>query len=563
MSLRLVVPLLVWCAALQPLLAAPSLRSTDPIVNAAGYTRGIAQGSIFVVIGTELSGLSVVTATSFPLQTVMNGTSIRFAPVVSGSPVDAFMVYTTRNQTAALLPSSTPVGDYNVTVRYNGVSSGPARVTVMQRNLGIFTANSGGYGPAQALNRGEAELNRFAVGQVGRYPTRPAIPGLRIDLYGTGLGADSASDSRGGTSGDQQSAGVRVLIGGQEVPAVYAGRSQGTAGLDQIVFYLPPDAPTGCAVPAQVLFGSGQRSNWFTLTIVPDARDACSHPYLPTSALRKLSEGQPLNVGIFHISRQILHSIREPINGIVDRMTDLFGGTFASYGIAELDLIPGIPALPGNCVAYHRVGTQKELLFGPPAARPMNAGADLFLNSRNFSNLRIPRQARGYSQTVAREVFPPGSAPRASLGPIYLNGYGGTEVMDFAAKSGVTPALDWTNRSTMVEINRSADLTLTWSERGDAIVGAYIIRGGTVGGSSSEPMLDADVCFCAEAADKGSATIPATLLSRFPAGESLLGLQVITSADQGVFSAHLRNGQPIDYGQVIVSHGQGKIVILR
>lgn len=298
---------LVILIALQPVLAVPTLRPTDPVANAASYSREIAPGSIFVVIGAELSGQGTVVATSFPLRPSMNGTSVQFRAVAGGPVIDALMVYTTRNQIAAILPSSAAPGDYNVSVRYNNQTSPAAQVVVIPRNLGIFTANSAGFGPAQALNRGALELNRFARGRLGPYTTGPASPGMRVDLYGTGLGQDLLSDSTGGSSGHQDAAAVRVVVGGRETRAVYAGRSEGTAGLDQIVFFLPDDTPLGCAVDAQVLFANGQRSNTFGLSIASPGDSACQHRYLSGDVLRAVSQGQTVALGVFHLSRQIVY----------------------------------------------------------------------------------------------------------------------------------------------------------------------------------------------------------------------------------------------------------------
>ena len=102
------------------------------------------------------------------------------------------------------------------------------------------------------------------LGKIGDFTTRSARPGERVDLWGTGIGPDLASDT-GGTSGDQTTAAqVRVLVNGTEVTPTYAGRSQGFPGLDQIVFTLPPTTAVNCAVDIQVRAG-GVLSNSVTI----------------------------------------------------------------------------------------------------------------------------------------------------------------------------------------------------------------------------------------------------------------------------------------------------------
>src|SRR5262249_20334544 len=116
------------------------------------------------------------------------------------------------------------------------------------------------------------------VGKIGAFDTRPARLGERVDLWGTGLGADTASDT-GGTSGDQTAAGeIRVIINGVEVTPLYAGRSQGSPGLDQIVFTLPATSPLNCQVDIQVRAG-GVLSN--SVTIATATGDTC-----PTDTIR-------------------------------------------------------------------------------------------------------------------------------------------------------------------------------------------------------------------------------------------------------------------------------------
>src|SRR5262249_21076743 len=100
--------------------------------------------------------------------------------------------------------------------------------------------------------------------------------------WGTGLGADAASDT-GGTSGDQTKTGqIVVLVNGAEVTPLYAGRSQGYPGLDQIVFLLPTNAPFSCTVDVQVRAGS-VFSN--PVTLATSTGDAC-----PTDTIVRINE---------------------------------------------------------------------------------------------------------------------------------------------------------------------------------------------------------------------------------------------------------------------------------
>ncbi len=543
--------------------AAPSLRPINPVLNAASYTPNIAQGSIFVVIGSELSGINTVLATSFPLQSIMNGTTVRFTPLTGAPAVDALMIYTTRNQVAALLPSGAPFGDYNVAVRYGGNATSPARVSVIQRNPGIFTANSAGFGPAQALNRGELELNRYASATLGQYATKPAYPGMRIDLYGTGLGPDSQSDRFGDSGGNLPGLSASLIVGTKSVPVAYAGRSRGTAGLDQVVAVIPDDAPRGCSVPAQVRLSNGQRSNVFTLSIAEPGDQACSHPILQTAQLARLSSGGTLAIGILHLSRQLgLDALERGV--LVDSINDISGGRFARYGLSDISELPGPYAAEGSCTTFRRTGRGKDLLFGPTTLASLDAGPVLLLNGPNVTNLRIQRsQSRTYSGTLSRGNVIPGGAPKTSIGPYTLTGVGGLDVGPFDATTSSIPPLEWLNRNAIRTIDRTAPLTVNWQVSGPATVSVYGISGQQVGGSGDDPVIDGVGFFCSETATAGSITIPTEVLGQLPASNvGLVGIMIYTGRSLGRFNAPLFGGN-LDFGQVILSSAATKYAVYR
>ena len=62
------------------------------VLDAGSYTKNIAQGSIFVVKGTNLSA-SGFTQFSFPLPTSSSGVKITFTPAAGGAGTDAYLVY--------------------------------------------------------------------------------------------------------------------------------------------------------------------------------------------------------------------------------------------------------------------------------------------------------------------------------------------------------------------------------------------------------------------------------------------------------------------------------------
>ncbi len=240
--------------------------SIGGIVNAASYAaspldanskpignNNVAQGSIFVIFGTNMGPANLVQASGLPLGTSLpagSGTSVSVSS--GGQTLNAFMVYSSALQVAAILPSNTPVGAANVTVSYNGQTSAAAAINVVQTQFGLFTQNSQGNGPGIAqVFAGSATPALMGL-------TNPAHPGDTMVVVGTGLGGITGSDDVAPGAVPVGST-VTVTIGGITVPASYAGRAPQFPGEDQINFVVPANVPTGCYVPASVT-ASGQVS---------------------------------------------------------------------------------------------------------------------------------------------------------------------------------------------------------------------------------------------------------------------------------------------------------------
>jgi len=256
-------------------MAQPSITA---VLDGGAYTNDIAQGSVFVVKGTGLSAAGVVTATAPIYPTTLNSARISLTAVTGGAVVTPLMAYTYNvngvNQLAAVLPSNAATGTYDLRVTNGASTSAPFRTNVVSRKPGIVTVSGDGTGPAQATLSGKLILQRTSnLGKLDVFDTRSAHPGERVDLWGTGLGPDLASDT-GGSSGDLTTAAqIRVLVDGIELTPAYAGRSQGYPGLDQIAFTLPATTAVNCAVTIQVRAGTVYSN---AVTIATSSTDACA-----------------------------------------------------------------------------------------------------------------------------------------------------------------------------------------------------------------------------------------------------------------------------------------------
>jgi len=251
----------------------PGAPLISSVANATGYQTKITPGSVFVVFGSNLgpSSISIASTTNYPSS--LAGTSVTLTPSGGGAIITARIYYSLNIQVAGLLPSTIPVGTYEVRVTYNGVTSAPMNVAVVTRSFGIATADSSGSGPAQATNgavNGGISLVRYTSGSVSfgglTWVLGPAHGGDILVLWGTGGGADLANDT-GGSSGDQKAAGnFLVLVGGQQVIPEYAGTSSGYPGLWQVNFRLPLNITPNCSTPVQVS-SAGELSNQATIAV--------------------------------------------------------------------------------------------------------------------------------------------------------------------------------------------------------------------------------------------------------------------------------------------------------
>ena len=561
-----------------PLITPPSPQPPGPvisgipagIVDAASYTPKIAQGSVFVVLGSHFALEEFVNATSFPLPTALNGTSILFTPAAGGSAITPYLIYASSSQIVAILPSATAPGSYNATVTGNGVTSAAVPVTVVPRKFELFTGDSSGSGAAAVQTvdaTGTYYYNRFttatlALGGAGQ----PAHPGDSVIAYGTGLGPISTGDQTPpGAIDFSAQASVQVFVGGRSLTPLYAGRSPDYPGLDRIDFQLPVDISTGCTVALQVSV-AGQLSYPATIAIAPAGAPICGPAPISNDVLSRLDQGGSLTLGSFWLTQLTPTALQTPVTEPT-AVNEGAVGAFAMYTGFQLASAAALMNPPGSCQLSHTVGDASRLTFGA-AARYLDAGS-LTLSGPAFGGpLAEDSFSRLYSllpDLAAPTLFglnlPFGfpsfdTSPRISPGAYQLTGNGGADVGAFSA--AVTMGQPFSLSSILpLSIDRSKDLTLSWTggNPGD-LVYATGISGTTVGGTANAPIYDAVTFTCTVAANADSVTVPATLLAQLPvtpAARRGIGYLGVTSGAQsvfgnGVFAAPLTAGGSIDAG---------------
>src|SRR5580704_8450287 len=182
---------------------------------------GIAQGSIFLVLGTGLGPNVLVTAPS-PFQSgSLSNTSV--SVTVNGITEAGLMYYTSATQVAALLPSATPAGIGNITVSYNNQTSQQFPITVVPNNLGIFTATANGQGTAIVTFPDYSVVSvTKAVNCGGPFTTcGSANPGDTLTLWATGLGPIMGSDASGAGLGVAINVPLKLFVGGVQANVIY------------------------------------------------------------------------------------------------------------------------------------------------------------------------------------------------------------------------------------------------------------------------------------------------------------------------------------------------------
>ena len=127
---------------------------------------------------------------------------------------------------------------------------------------GLFAADSSGTGQALAVDA-DGTLNSS---------DNPAQADSVIVLYATGGGQTSPAAQDGATANPGQPLQpllpVSVAIGGQPAQVLYAGSAAGMVeGVLQIDLVVPPDAPTGPALPVVLKVGDRYSQDGLTVAI--------------------------------------------------------------------------------------------------------------------------------------------------------------------------------------------------------------------------------------------------------------------------------------------------------
>ncbi len=507
---------------------------------------GIAQGAFFVIFGSGL-GPSPISISGMPYPTAISTTVVTVTPA-AGSPVTAYLYYSSDAQVAGILPSNTPVGSANVTVTYNGATSAPVKIAVVKSNFGIFTLNLKGTGPAAILNRNPDGVNSL---------THPIAAGGVLEVYGTGLGPIAVPDNAPPGAAVPAGADVQVLVGGQAITPLYAGRAPQFAGLDQVDFQLPADASIadGCYIPFAIQV-NGVVGNYGTFAKAAAGQQCPSPLALSTAAMQKLDAGGNVTIGLLSLDR-----ITAQVGASLTLVTEAGSAVFSQFdaaGVFGLALTAGaVPPLnsAGTCIVQTQDTVAVPTSTLPPVSKDLSAGAQLSLSGPNSKSKSLPYTANaGYSTVLSSSIG--ASTPFIEPGGWTIQGSGGPDVGAFTTTLTVPDPLTCTNCDGINLIDHTQPLRVTWTGGGGS--SDYVQVGGTsTAPSIADPAKNVVVVFsCTARASDGQFTVPVNVLNQMPksaaditaSNTGALVLVNVLGNSTTAFTAPLTAGGSLDLG---------------
>ncbi len=514
----------------------------DPLTNSENT--GIAQGSIFIVKGTNLSS-QTTSLQSAPLSTTLQGVRIRITS--ASASTYAPLYYASPTQLAGILPSSVPVGSTVMRVESNGQTSEPASFNVVKSAFGTLTLNGAGIGIAAVHDQDYVLLSK----------TNATNPGKYVTFYGSGIGPttkDETVDQTGvNASGDLTDIPVTVTIGGKKATVLYRGRTQ-YPGLDQINVQIPALDPGayGCGVLVYISAG-GVFSNITRIPIAESGKTCADPPVTPSSLpgmsqseIDRLLSSTTVKYGALTFTRASLQPSGTGAAITTASATANFrsvtGPDLRYYFTESTSASSPIPQPTlGNCVVMEINPTSS--VAAPPVyyevtSRSLDAGASLSLQGAE-NTLPLPRIVSGttirYAADLANTTLPAGAYT--------LTGTGGPDVAALSAAFNMLGPFVWTNKEALPTVTRANGMTFTWSG-GDPSRSVYITGIST----NRDPVtnITTGALFnCAANAKDGTFTVPPSILNRLPATSNL---SVPGLASVGSFTRMVRGDVPgFDY----------------
>lgn len=448
---------------------------------------GIAPGAIFSILGRDLGPATPVKSEAYPLQTSLDGASIRVT--MEGTVFQAWPIEAARERIRAILPSTVPPGEGTLQVTYQGRSSESVPIRVKPSAPGIFTEDPRGNGQAVVWNvedTGAVTLNSRE---------RALRPGQLASIWATGLGAADATEALGPIPGHRADLDVRVWVAGRQATVIYQGRSGCCPGADQVIFETP-EGIEGCQVPLNIEV-NGAASNFGSIAIGGNGR--CRATVRPT----------PPRVDRFGLIFFLdgFGSVLLP-----SALEDYVRMAFFTRGRVEGDVEAPLYAFESNAeVPVDSCTVRYGTAFPDPSTQPgqtaLDAGTGVRVTGPGGEFLLAPAQGIGAYQDPRRVLLTPG---RYTIS----NGAGGRDVGPFSIEAD---AISLQLISRPEKIVRADGLTVSWDYAGpDQLL--------TIFGSTSSCGRGIYSFTCVTRAKNRRFTVPARILKMLPPSTSFFGV---------------------------------------
>jgi uncharacterized protein (TIGR03437 family) len=457
------------------LAAGPPPPAIDPgsLVNGASRMPpslaggAIARGGRFSLSGVRLGPERGVQGSQADPPVTLEGVSLHIAQ--GQTDFSAGLFFADAERIEGLIPRSAPLGPVRLTVVYEGRTSEPYPLTLVDSSFGFFTTETA----PEALPEARRPVS--------------AAPGETVTLWGAGLG-----DAR-----------PEIFLGGKPAgPGRGAVAESCCKGVDRIEFQIPAGAPQGCYVPVQALAG-GRPSNVVGIAIHP-AGQACRDP------LGWLEDGARL--GGFVALARISLDIRDSAGSAAGYQFDYAVAGFGSHGP------PWGPLPPfGSCTMATRRVNLRQMLSAArvPGNLGLNAGPSISISGPAGIKVLPGAARRGdvHSELLGGD-FPFG---RIAPTPLYLRpgvytltSVGGPDIGPFTARVQARRPIQWMNGGRLAELPRSAGVTVEWKEAHpkDAVIVAAA--------STDRVTGDSALCLCLAPAKDRRFTIPPISLGNLP-----------------------------------------------
>jgi hypothetical protein len=337
-----------------------------------------------------------------------------------------------------------------------------------------------------------------------------ANPGDTLILWGTGLGPVNGSDAAGaGLGQNMPNVPLTVWLGGVQAPVVYQGRSGCCIGEDQVVFTVPNNVPTGCAVPITVQIGTNVStiSNTALMAVANGSRNCTAlNPgfgAVSSTAFEQLvTSGVPVNAAVLDLAKLPNASgtaFTDYAKFRFYKITGFVPGT-QPFLLSFLDDQPA-----GTCVVYSNANDNNDVPFTNGA--DVNAGSSFTLLGTNGSVTVPPISllASGQNTTI--------SSNGAFLipGNFTITGLGGADIGAFSSNFSITALPNVTGPLNNATVTRANGMTITWTAGGS---GNVLLQ---VTSAADENYTNGFSTQCVAPASAGTFTIPAyALLPHLP-----------------------------------------------